>query len=88
MTRDGMNRLHVVCNGCGELMRQMGEWPTQFPNKLETGKYTYGTQQSFRYSCKTCRLPNEHYKNGVSMMVSILDVPEQTEYLPADIVVK
>lgn len=40
-------KLSVLCNGCLELMQDMGEWPATFPNGM--------TYQSRRFACKTCK---------------------------------
>ena len=66
MTRDGMQKLHIVCNGCGELMGQMGEWPITHPRELDAEGILkpVNTQQAFRYNCKTCRTPCLEYAPG------------------------
>lgn len=68
-----MNLLKIVCNGCGELMREFGEWPVVFP-KVEPSetKGAYNVQQAFRYACRTCKTPHSAYEKGIPVMVSIL----------------
>ena len=60
--------LTIICNGCGDPMREMGEWPVQWP-KADKPK---NMQQSFRYYCSTCRLPNPQYKPGIPFGINIL----------------
>lgn len=60
--------LVILCNGCGEPMRCMGEWPVQWP-KAEKPK---NIQQAFRYTCRTCRIPREGIKTGIPVMMTIV----------------
>ena len=47
--------LNVFCNGCGEPMRDLGEWPFVWPKSNKPG---HNMQQSSRYVCRTCKYPN------------------------------
>ena len=60
--------LIIICNGCGESMREMGEWPVQYP-KVDKPK---NIQQSFKYVCKTCRTLHLEHKPGIPVMISIV----------------
>ena len=61
--------LIVICNQCGEPMRDLGEWPVQWPraDKLKN------MQQSFRYTCATCKytVPNSEFKGCVGISILI-----------------
>lgn len=65
-----MNTLKIICNGCGEVMRELGEWPVSFPR--HSTEKTYNMQQAFRYLCRTCKTPVESYDKGVPVGISIL----------------
>ena len=62
--------LIVVCNGCGEAMRDMGEWPIMFPKEEKPNK---NSQQAARYACRTCRIPHPTFAPGVPVQISIVD---------------
>lgn len=65
--------LIVLCNGCGEPMRDFGEWPVCFPKPTgDKEGTTMNVQQVIRYGCRTCRTPHEGYAKGIQVMVSIL----------------
>lgn len=66
--------LTILCNGCGEPMRSLGEWPVVFP-KPTNGGTAMNVQQATRYSCGTCRTPHPHYEKGIPVLISILEVP-------------
>jgi RNase P subunit RPR2 len=68
MTNDQANELVTLCNGCGEPMRFMGEWPVQFP-KSNGPK---NIQQVYRWICRTCRTPSEASAKGVPVAISIV----------------
>lgn len=68
-----MSRLIIICNGCGEPMRELGEWPVVFPKPEEdTTKGSRNVQQAYCYSCKTCKTPCATYAKGIPLKVSIL----------------
>jgi hypothetical protein len=48
--------LTIICNRCGEPMRDMGEWPVVFP-KVKDHPLGGHHQQAARYTCTTCRYP-------------------------------
>lgn len=64
------SKFNVLCNGCGELMRDMGEWPMQYPRNKDYGGHTL---QGRRFMCKTCRTPSPDYERGYPVGFSIAD---------------
>ncbi len=66
-------KLHAFCNGCGELMRDMGEWPVQFPRQEGVHQGACFTLQARRFVCKTCRTPSDKYEKGYPVIISIVD---------------
>lgn len=63
--------LIVLCNGCGNPMRDMGEWPICYPAPKEVGP-TMNVHQANRYMCTTCKMPHPDHKLGTSVMATIL----------------
>ena len=63
-------KLNVICNGCGKLMRDMGEWPTQYPRGDDQ---PVRVLQSRRFMCQTCRVPSDAYERGYPVGFAIVD---------------
>lgn len=68
-------KLSVICNGCGKLMRDMGEWPTTFPKEKDQAGHVL---QCRRFMCTTCRIPSENYEKGYPVGFAIVDDGEVT----------
>ena len=65
------SKLNVICNGCGMLMRDMGEWPVQFPRDNDLAGHTL---QARRFACSAdCRIPNSSYEKGYPVIIAIVD---------------
>ena len=62
----------IICNGCGNPMRDYGILPlVQWP-KHENPNANYQVCHKFAFS--TCRISKDDYVNGVSMMISLVIV--------------
>lgn len=73
------NKFVVLCNGCGNAMRYMGEWPIVYPkfsNEEQENFKHDNTHQALRWTCKTCRTPHPTYEHGIPVMVNLLPDPE------------
>lgn len=71
------DELIIICNGCGQPMQNMGEWPITYPRPKETVEnYTQtlqNVQRASRYSCMTCRTPHAEFSKGIPVMVAIIE---------------
>ena len=74
MTRITTMKLNALCGICGELMRDLGEWPITYPRKENhTAAHTL---QARRFSCRTCRAPPnnaEQYAGGYPVIIALID---------------
>ena len=71
--------LAIVCNGCGELMRDLGEWPITYPERGGSVQVSKNLQQSTRYACKTCKTPHPSFERGVPVLISIIECEPLSE---------
>ena len=60
--------LAIICNGCGQLMRNMGEWPVQYPREAEPKNIV----QAIRYACNVCKIPSDKFKPGYPNIITII----------------
>lgn len=60
--------LVIICCGCGEPMRNLGEWPIQYPREDKHKNIVQG----FRYHCKTCKIPSPNFKPGYECSIAIV----------------
>ena len=67
MTKYGS--LTIICNGCGEPMRDFGIWPVQHP-KIDK---PMNTQTASCYACETCKTPHSSFKGGIPVRVCIIE---------------
>jgi len=64
--------LTILCNGCGNAMRDLGEWPVIWP-KTEGGIGHKNVQQASRYACQTCKIPTDDFAGGLPVMATIIE---------------
>lgn len=67
---DQVRNLVCICNSCGKVMRNMGEWPVRYPKEKDNSNSN--TVQCIRYSCTTCKVPSDTFNPGYPVMFTIL----------------
>ena len=70
LTHSEAEALILTCNGCGEPMRFMGEWPVQWPK----ADHTMNIHQAYRWACPTCRTPHPRTPNGLPVLIAIIGI--------------
>jgi hypothetical protein len=63
-----VKNLTIICNGCGQRMRDWGIWPIQFPKA--DGLINYHHMHC--YGCNTCATPHEQVVKGIPVQISIM----------------
>lgn len=69
-------KLHALCNGCGKLMRDMGEWPVRYPREISSSTVGSGNiLQARLFACaEGCKTPSKDYDKGYPVMISLVDI--------------
>lgn len=75
---DNVAQWQIICGGCGEVMRFMGEWPIQSPREDKFSNMI----QAYRWACKTCRIKSPNYDKGycVTFGIDMDYFSEKAEY--------